>query len=52
MRNLITIDTQIEKAKSELAKMYEEKGVTDFEVLKLGEKIDRLINKRSRIMKK
>lgn len=51
MTNLKNIDSQIAKAKKELAQLYETKGYTDFEVLKTSEKVDRLINKRYKLLK-
>jgi Spo0E like sporulation regulatory protein len=48
MRSLTFIDSELNKAKKQLADLYETKGYTDCNVLKLGEKIDRLLNERSK----
>jgi hypothetical protein len=52
MRSLAFIDSELNKAKKQLADLYETKGFTDFKLLRIGDKIDRLLNERSRIIKK
>lgn len=42
---------QIQLEKRRLAALYESKGLTDFEVLRLGNKIDRLINEHTKLIK-
>ncbi len=51
MGNLKFIDSRIEEAKNEMIKLYEVKGYIDFEVLRLSEKVDKLILKRYRMIR-
>ncbi len=42
---------QIQLEKRRLEALFESKGLTDYEVLKIGNKIDRLINEHTRLIK-
>lgn len=43
---------QIRIGKKKLADLYESKGKTDFDVLKQGDEVDRLINEFTRITRR
>lgn len=43
------IDNKLYDAKKQLAVLFERKGCTDYEVLQLGEEVDRLLNEYCRL---
>jgi hypothetical protein len=47
---LVKLISDIKVAKEKLEELYGYKGYTDFEVLKQGDKVDRLINKYARMV--
>jgi hypothetical protein len=49
MVSLDKLMLEIESAKKKLTELYQSRGYTDYEVLKLGDKIDRLMNKYFRM---
>lgn len=49
--DLLKVEHQLRTAKERLAMVYERKGATDWEVLKVGDQVDRLINVYHRLVK-
>lgn len=49
---LAALEVKLKAAKELLAKIYERKGETDFEVLAAGTEVDRLLNEYEELLRK
>ncbi len=49
MTSLKDLDARLKEVKLQLGWLFEQKGQTDWEVLQLGDEVDRLLNERNRL---